>query len=94
MAELGFAPIDDEQALELLLWAPACRIAAEILDGKRPPLAGARALDELFCEFDHPRELGDFCYAVAMSDPLVAVGTARLEQVIVDAARKLLRERA
>ena len=90
--ELGVSPIDEREALELLSWMPAGRIAAEIVDGTRTPLAGARALEELFCAFGHPRALGDFSYFVAMSDPLVAFDRKRLDEMIIAAARRLLQK--
>ena len=95
MAELGLPPIDEAAALERVLWEPARRIAREIVDGTRPPIAGARAIEALAEPFFFPDDLGKFAYASSLSDPSVDVEASlpSLERFVVEQARKLL-ERA
>jgi hypothetical protein len=76
LAELGVPPISDDDARERLLWVPARRIAAAILDHTLEPLAGARAIHWLTEDFGCPEELLDF--------------SSEVESVVIAAAERLL----
>ena len=92
--ELKLPRIGDDEALEVILWEPARRIAREMLEGKRRVFDGAKALDAMFCESQHPPELRDFDYVVSMLDAEVIINldVPKLERFAIDAALRLLQK--
>jgi hypothetical protein len=76
LEELGVPPMSDDDARERLLWVPARRIAAAIVDHTLEPLAGARAIQWLTDDFGCPEEMLDF--------------SSDKESVVIAAAERLL----